>query len=232
MRVSGLILPWAVGAATILFAVGLYWSLYLAPPDFKQGDGARIIFIHVPAAALSIGIYAVMVIASVTALIWRHPVSDLTAKSCAPVGAAFTLIALITGSIWGKPMWGAWWVWDARLTAELILLFFYLGYMALWSAVDDQTTAARAAAILCCVGSVSAVISKYSVNFANTLHQPASLSVDKAEHVHNAFYWPLLVMMGAFYAYFMVFLLLGVRKEIRLRRIRNLQGAMAREVGA
>lgn len=229
MRLSGAVLPVAAALAVGLFGIGLYLALYVAPGDFRQGDAARIMFVHVPAAALSIGVYAVMALASLAAIIWRHPVADLCAKSAAPVGAVFTALALVTGAVWGKPMWGAWWVWDARLTSELILFFFYIGYMALWSAIDEPVKAARAAAIFCLVGSIFAVLAKYSVHFWDTLHQSPSLSIDREEHMHDAFFWPLLVNIGAFYAYFVALLLLGMRMEIRKRRVRAIRLAMMRE---
>ena len=138
MRVSGAVLPWVAAATVLLGAWGLYQALWVVPADYKQGDAGRIMFVHVPAAALSIIVYLVMCLCAVFALVWRHPVAYLSAKAAAPVGAAFTLLALVTGAIWGKPMWGAWWVWDARLTSELILFFFYVGYIALWDAFDDM----------------------------------------------------------------------------------------------
>lgn len=229
MRVSGAVLPFAAGIAAILLAVGLYLALYVVPADFKQGDGARIMFVHVPAAAMSIIVYAIMCVCSIFALIWRHPVADLSAKAAAPVGAAFTLLALCTGAIWGKPMWGAWWVWDARLTSELILFFFYIGYIALWDAFDDPAKAAPAAAIFCLVGSVFAVLAKYSVLLWDTLHQGPSMTIGGEENLSDEFHRPLLTMIAAFYMYFVTVWLVRVRSEIRARRVQAIHMAAARE---
>ncbi len=229
MRVSGKVLPFLSAIAITLFVVGLYLSLYVVPADFKQGDGARIMFVHVPAAAMSIIVYLIMCICSVFALVWRHPVADLSAKAAAPIGAAFTLLALVTGAIWGKPMWGAWWVWDARLTSELILFFFYIGYIALWDAFDDPAKAAPAAAIFCLVGSVFAVLAKYSVKLWDTLHQGPSMTIGGEENLHDIFHRPLLIMIAAFYMYFLTLWLVRVRAEIRERRIRAIRQAAVQE---
>ena len=218
MRVSGVVLPFVAAIALALSAWGLWQALYVVPSDFKQGDGARIMFVHVPAAALSIIVYLIMCVCSIFALIWRHPVAYLSAKAAAPVGAAFTLLALVTGAIWGKP----WWVWDARLTSELILFFFYVGYIALWDAFDDTDKAATATSYFCLVGSVFAVLAKYSVDLWDTLHQPSSMTIATIateEKLHNAFKVPLLVMIAAFYLYFITLWLIRVRSEIRQRRI-------------
>lgn len=229
MRVSGYVLPVTASIAAVLFLLGVYQGLYVVPPERVQGDSARIIFVHVPAAAMSIMVYGAMCVSSLFALIWRHPVADLSAKAAAPIGASFTLLALVTGAIWGYPTWGTWWVWDARLTSELILFFFYIGYMALWDAFDDPAKAAPAAAIFCLVGSVFAVLAKYSVLLWETLHQPPSLTIGGEENVHDAFHIPLLMMMAAFFLYFMSVWLLRVRTEIRARRVRAIKLAAARE---
>ena len=151
VRLTGAILPWSTGLAALLIAVGLYLGLFVAPPDYQQGDSVRIMFVHVPAAWMALFVYTTMAGASAVGLIWKHPVADLTAKASAPVGAAFTFIALVSGSLWGQPMWGTWWVWDARLTSVLVLFFLYLGYMALWQAFEDPERAGKAAAILALV---------------------------------------------------------------------------------
>ncbi len=229
MRVSGKVLPYTAVLAVLLFAAGLYQAIYVVPPERVQGDSARIIFVHVPAAALSIMIYLAMCISSLVALIWRHPVADLSAKAAAPVGASFTALALVTGALWGYPTWGTWWVWDARLTSELILFFFYIGYIALWDAFDDESKAAPAAAIFCLVGSVFAVLAKYSVELWETLHQPPSLTIGGEENVHDVYHIPLLMMMAAFWLYFVTLWLVRVRMEIRSRRIRAIRLAAARE---
>lgn len=229
MRVSGYVLPVTATIAVVLFALGIYQALYVVPPERVQGDSARIIFVHVPAAALSIIVYAMMCTCSLFALIWRHPVADLSAKAAAPIGAAFTLLALVTGAIWGYPTWGTWWVWDARLTSELILFFFYIGYIALWGAFDDESKAAPAAAIFCLVGSVFAFLAKYSVELWDTLHQPPSLTITGEKNVDDVFQTPLLMMMVAFFLYFLSVWLVRVRSEIRARRVRAIKLAAARE---
>ncbi len=229
MRVSGYILPVAASIAILLFAYGIYQGLYVVPPERVQGDSARIIFVHVPAAAMSIMVYMMMCTCSLFALIWRHPVADLSAKAAAPIGAAFTLLALVTGALWGYPTWGTWWVWDARLTSELILFFFYIGYIALWDAFDDESKAAPAAAIFCLVGSIFAVLAKYSVELWETLHQPPSLSITGERNVDDVFRTPLLAMMAAFGLYFLSVWLVRVRTEIRARRVKAIRLAAARE---
>jgi heme exporter protein C len=223
MWLSGKLLPWTVVLAVLTFAGGLIWSLFGTPPDYQQGQTVKILFIHVPAAMLAINVYIVMVVASLIGLIRSHPVSHLVAKAAAPIGAVFTLIAITTGALWGKPIWGAYWVWDARLTAVMVLFFFYLGYIALWSAIDDPAKAADLAAILCLFGSVFAVLARYAVNFWATLHQGASLSIDQRENVHDVFYAPLILMIIAHMLLFITLLLIGVRTEIRARRLRALQ---------
>ncbi len=232
MRVSGAVLPFVAAVAVGLSAWGLYQALYVVPSDFKQGDGARIMFVHVPAAALSIIVYLIMCVCSIFALIWRHPVAYLSAKAAAPVGAAFTLLALVTGAVWGKPMWGAWWVWDARLTSELILFFFYVGYIALWDAFDDRDKAATATSYFCLVGSVFAVLAKYSVDLWDTLHQSSSMTIGTIateDKLSNEFKIPLLAMMAAFYFYFLTIWLMQVRSEIRQRRIDAIRQAVVVE---
>lgn len=229
MRITGYVLPVAAILTAILFAIGLYLALYVVPADYKQGDAGRIIFVHVPSAAMSIMVYAMMVTCSIASLIWKHPVADLSAKAAAPVGAVFTLLALVTGSIWGKPMWGAWWVWDARLTSELILFFFYLGYIALWDAFETRDRAAPAAAIFCLVGSVFAVLAKYSVLLWDTLHQGPSMTIGQEQNLSNEFHRPLLIMMAAFGMYFLTVWLLRVRSEIRDVRIQRYREAMVQE---
>lgn len=222
MWLSSAILPWTASITVAAFVVGLIWA-FNTPPDYQQGETVKIMYIHVPAAILSVNVYFVMVIASLIGLIRSHPVSHLVAKAAAPIGAVFTVIAIITGALWGKPMWGAYWVWDARLTAVLVLFFFYIGYLALWSAIEDPAKGAELAAILCLFGSVFAVLSRYAVDFWATLHQPSSLSLDAEKNVADVFYAPLLVMILAFYLLFVTFVLIGVRTEIRLRRLRALR---------
>lgn len=227
MRVSALILPWATGVAAVTLVVGMVWGLFFTPPDYQQGETVRIIYIHVPAAMMAINIYFIMAVASVIGFVRRHHVSFLVAKAAAPIGAGLTLAAIITGAIWGQPTWGTWWVWDAKLTSILIMLFFYLGYIGLWEAIEDPEKAADLTAVLCLTGVVFAVFSRYAVEiFGNqTLHQPASLSLDAKTNVDRVFYRPLLVTITGFYAFFIALVLLRVRTEIRLRRARALRVA-------
>ena len=226
MRITGpLVIPLWVGAA-VLLAMGLGWALSV-PPDYQQGQTVQILFIHVPSAMLAINTYLIMAIASTVGLVRRHHVSFLVAKAAAPVGAAFTAIAIITGAVWGQPMWGTWWVWDARLTAVLIMFFFYLGYMALWAAIEEPEKAADLSAVLCLVGVLFAFLSRYAVRFWNTLHQDSSLSVEAGQRIDDAFRSPLYICIIAFYLLFIAILLVRARTEIRLRRARalRLQGA-------
>lgn len=222
MRLTGWIVGplWAV--AGVLLAVGMSWSLTV-PPDYQQGITVWILFIHVPAALLAINTYALMALASAIGLIRRHPVSFLVAKAAAPIGAAFTLVALVTGAVWGQPMWGTWWVWDARLTAVLVMFFFYLGYMALWAAIEDQDKAADLSGVLCLVGVIFAFLSRYAVNFWATLHQGASLTLAEGQRVDDTYRLPLYLMMAAFYVLFAAILVTRARTEIRQRRTRALR---------
>jgi heme exporter protein C len=223
MRLSGRLLVPLWVSAGVLMAIGLGWALFATPDDYKQGSTVKILFIHVPAAMLAINTYAIMAIASGIGIIRRHHVSFLVAKAAAPIGAAFTAIALITGAVWGQPMWGTWWVWDARLTAVLIMFFFYLGYIALWETIDEPEKAADLSGVLCLVGVIFAFLSRYAVMFWATLHQGASLSVAEGQRVDDAFRTPLYIMMAAFYLFFIALLLVRARTEIRLRRARSLR---------
>ena len=214
-----LVVPLFVLAGLCLGA-GLIWGFFFTPDDYKQGSTVKIIYLHVPSAMMAINVWAMMLVTSLVWLIRRHHVSALAAKSAAPIGATMTVIALVTGAIWGQPMWGTWWEWDPRLTSFLILFLFYLGYMALWSAVENPDTAADLTSVLCLVGSVFAVLSRYAVNFWNQgLHQGASLSLDKEENVADVFWLPLLVCIAGFVLLFVALVLLRTRSEIRLRRI-------------
>jgi heme exporter protein C len=227
METSGRILPWVGGAAAVTLAVGLVWGFFLTPDDFRQGATVKIVFVHVPAAMMAINAWAMMLVASLVWLIRRHHVSALAARAAAPVGLTFTLIGLATGALWGQPMWGTWWAWDPRLTSFLILAFFYLGYIALWQAIEDPDTAADLTAVLCLVGTVFAVISRYALLFWNQgLHQGASLSVAPGERMDAAFRYPLYVAMAGFGLLFLALLLVRTRTEIRARR---LQALLARE---
>lgn len=209
-----LLTPWFSWLTILLMIAGLYGGLVFAPADYQQGESFRIIYVHVPSAWMSLFIYVVMATAGGVGLIWHIKIADVVAKSCAPVGASFTFLALATGSLWGKPMWGTWWVWDARLTSELILLFLYLGYMALQSAFEDRRVAARASAILALVGLVNIPIIHYSVEWWSTLHQGATVSKMGAPSIHIDMLIPLLIMALAFKAYFVTIVLLRSRTEI------------------
>lgn len=212
--------PWLLWSALALMAVAAYGGLVLAPPDYQQKDAFRIIYVHVPSASLSLAVYIVMAVAAAVGLIWRIKLAHAVAAACAPLGAWFTVLALATGSIWGKPMWGTWWAWDPRLTSELIQLFLYLGYLALRSSFDDIQRADRASAILAIVGVVNVPIVKYSVVWWNSLHQGPSISKLAAPSVASPMLWPLLIMLLAFVLYFAAVLCDRVRAEI-LKRERN-----------
>ena len=227
MGLSGAILPWVAIGGGVLLAVGLIWGFFFTPDDYRQGSTVKIIYLHVPSAFLAINAWLMMLVASLIWLVRRHHVSALAARAAAPVGIAMTIIALVTGAIWGQPMWGTWWVWDPRLTSFLILFLFYLGYAALWVAIENDDTAADLTSILCIVGSVFALLSRYAVLFWNQgLHQGASLSLDAEENVADVFYHPLLVTMAAFALIFIALVLLRTRTEIRARQLR---AYMARE---
>ena len=228
MRFTGPLTPWLWGVATVLLAVGT-WLSFAAPGDYQQGDTVRIMFVHVPAASLGTMVYAALGISSFFALVFRHPLADAAARAAALPGAAFTALALVTGSLWGQPMWGTWWVWDARLTSVLVLFLFYLGYMALRSAIDDEARAARAAAVLGLVGLINLPIVKFSVDWWNTLHQPASLLRDGGSSLAPVFLWPLLTMMAAYAALFLAVWLTSIRTEIVRRRVATLRARAAME---
>jgi len=228
LRLTDALIPWCAGMAALAIAAGLYLGLIEAPADYQQGETVRIMFVHVPSAWLALGLYTGMALASASGLIWRHPVADLLAKAMAPIGAGFTLIALITGSLWGKPMWGTWWVWDARLTSVLVLFFLYLGYMAIWQAYDDPTRGARAAAILALVGFINVPIVKFSVDWWNTLHQPASVVKAGGPAIHPSILTPLLIMALGFFAFAALVVMIRAQGEIAERRLNALRLAEAR----
>jgi heme exporter protein C len=227
MRLSAVALPWLGWLTAFLLAAGLVLALVVAPPDYQQGESVRIMFVHVPSAWMALFVYAVVALSSAAALIWRHPLADLAAREAAPIGAAFTLICLASGSLWGEPMWGTWWVWDARLTSVLVLFFLYLGYLALVGAFDDQTRGARAGAILALVGAVNLPIIKFSVDWWNTLHQPASVFRLGGPTIALSMLLPLLVMAIAFTALFLTLWLIRIRTAILARRIAALRLAAA-----
>ena len=219
-RISGKVIPWVGAACALLLLYGLYGGLVLAPADYQQGDSFRIIYVHVPAAWMSLFIYVVMAIAGIIGLVWRMKMAEVVLISSAPVGAAFTFLALVTGSLWGKPMWGTWWVWDGRLTSELILLFLYLGVIALHNAIEDRQSAARAVAILAIVGVVNIPIIHYSVEWWATLHQGPTVTKLDRPSIHIDMLIPLLVMAVAFKLYYATALLIRARGEL-LERERN-----------
>jgi len=221
MQLSAALLPWLAGATIALLAVGLYLG-FTAPPDYQQGDTVRVMFIHVPAAWTAMMGYGLMAAASLVGLVWRHPLADVAAKSAAPLGALFTALGLITGSLWGRPMWGAWWVWDGRLTSFLLLLFLYLGYIALWNAIEDETRAARAAAILALVGAVNLPIIEFSVDWWTTLHQGESILRSGGPLISAVYLWPLFAMAAGFTFLFFTLWMIRIRTEILIRRARNL----------
>ncbi|MCC5971412.1 MAG: heme ABC transporter permease [Pararhodobacter sp.] len=220
MRLTDWLLPLVGWAAAALVLVGLVWGFFFTPDDFRQGSTVKIIFLHVPSALMAINAWIMMLAASLVWLIRRHHVSALAARAAGPVGAVMTLIALFTGAVWGQPMWGTWWAWDPRLTSFLILFLFYLGYIALWSAIEDPDTAADLTAVLCIVGSVFAVLSRYAAIFWNQgLHQGASLSVAPGTRMDWAYKAPLYVAMTGFGLLFLALVLAGTRTEIRARRM-------------
>lgn len=230
MGFADALLPWLAVATLIALAAGLYMS-FSAPEDYQQGATVLIMFIHVPAAWLAMMCYSVMSISALGTLVWRHPIADVSIRAAAPIGAAFTLLALVTGSLWGKPMWGTWWVWDARLTSVLVLFIVYLGIIALSRAMEEQAQGPRAVAIVTLVGFLNIPIIKFSVDWWNTLHQPASVSRFERPAMDAAFLYPLLVMALAYTLVFFTLHLMNMRNEILRRRIRVLKMKAARSAG-
>ena len=232
MQVSAAILPWLWALAAVIAAIGLYMGFAASPGDYQQGETVRIMYIHVPAAWLAMMGYTFIFLSSLGSLIFRHPLADVSAKVAAPIGAAFTLQALVTGSIWGKPTWGAYWAWDARLTSFLILFLLYIGLIALWNAIDDQVKAGRAAAILAIVGSVNIPIIHYSVEWWNTLHQGASVFRKGGPTIAPVFLWPLGLMAIAFTVLFLALHLTAMRTEILRRRVAGMRARRADDASA
>jgi len=215
------VLPWLAAATLLAFGFGVA-QVYLAPDDYQQGATVKIMFIHVPSMWLGMATWGVMSIAALGTLVWRHPLADVAAKAAAPIGAAFTLLGLISGSLWGRPMWGTYWVWDARLTSVLVLFLMYLGVIALWRTIDDPTRAARIVAVLTLVGAINIPIIKFSVDWWNTLHQPASVLRLGGSTIHPTILVPLLVMIAAFTLLFLTLHLAAMRNEILRRRLRTM----------
>ena len=222
LALTARVLPWLAAATAILMAIGLQQA-WMAPDDYQQGATVKIMFVHVPNAWLAMFVWIVMSIAALGTLVWRHPLADVAAKAATPLGAAFTFVALVTGSLWGRPTWGTYWEWEARLTSVLILFLMYLGLIALWRAVEDPSRAARAAAILTLVGAINIPIIKFSVEWWNTLHQPASLIRSGGTSIHPSILIPLLIMAVAFSLLFLTLHLAAMRNEILRRRVRTLQ---------
>ena len=223
LALSRRLLPWCAGVTVPLFALGLYGALVAAPPDYRQGEMVRIMYVHVPAAWMAMLIYTVIALASATALIWRHPLADLAGMTAAPIGACFTFLAMITGSLWGKPMWGAWWVWDARLTSVFLLFLLYLGYIGIWRVIEHPGRAARVAAIMGLVGFINVPVIKFSVSWWNSLHQPASVLRIGGPAIAPSMLWPLITMGIAYFALYITLHLIAMHTGIVNRRIRTLE---------
>jgi heme exporter protein C len=222
LRWSGVALPWLVAATAALIVVGQYMSWFLAPADYQQGETVRIMFLHVPAAWIAMMFWIIMAASAIGTLVWRHPLADVSQKAAAPIGAAFTLICLVTGALWGRPMWGTYWVWDARLTSVLVLFLLYCGLLALWRSIEDPSRAARAVSILTLVGAVNIPIIRFSVDWWNTLHQPASVIRLDGPAIHPTMLYPLLVMAAGFTLLAVTLHIVGMRTEIFRRRVRTL----------
>jgi heme exporter protein C len=225
LRLANAVLPWVTGLTVILIGAGVYFAFGASPPDYQQGQTVRIMYVHVPSAWMAMFAYAFIVGASAVGLIWKHPVAHVCALAAAPIGASFTVICLTTGSLWGKPMWGTWWVWDARLTSVLVLLFLYLGFIALSNAFDDAARGEKASAILALIGGVNLPIIKFSVDWWNTLHQPASVTKIGLPAIHSSMLIPLLLMAVGFTALFVALLIVRARAELATRRINALRSA-------
>ncbi len=222
LRVAKALLPFSLTAMSVLLGWGLWLALYASPPDYQQGEAVRIMYVHVPAAWMALFVYVVVAAGSVSFLIWRHPLGELIAEAAAPIGACFTALALVTGSLWGQPMWGTWWVWDARLTSVLILFFLYLGYMGLRNAFDDPVKGGRAASLLAIIGTINLPIIKFSVDWWNTLHQPASVMRLGGPTIHPDMLWPLLIMAAGFKFYFLSVGIIRLRNQVAVRRLQTL----------
>ena len=220
LRLADRLIPWTGALAAILIVIGLYLSFFVAPADYQQGETVRIMYVHVPAAWMALFVYVLMAVASAIALIFRHPLADSAAKAAAPLGAAFCFLSLATGSIWGKPMWGTWWVWDARLTSMFVLMLLYLGYLAVWRAFEDPHRAAGLARVVALVGVINIPIVKFSVEWWNTLHQPASVVKMGGPAIDPAMLWPLLLMALGYTFFFVALHLMAIANEITARKIR------------
>jgi heme exporter protein C len=229
MRLSAWAAPLCWALAALLFAVGLPWGLVFSPADYQQGETVRIMYVHVPAAWWSMGIYAFMAVASLMGLVWRHALADVAARAAAPIGATFAALCLATGSLWGATTWGTWWEWDGRMTSMLVLFVTYLGYIALWSAIEDEEKAAKLAAILCLVGAVNLPVVHFSVEWWSTLHQPASILREGGSAIHPAMMGPLFTMAFAYLFLFAALLMSSMRAIVHRRRVET---ALLRKAGA
>lgn len=229
MRFSAWAGPIFAVLAGLLFAIGLPWGLVFSPPDYQQGETVRILYVHVPTAIFSMSIYAFMAVASFVGIIWRHALADLAARAAAPIGAVFAGLCLVTGSIWGRPTWGTWWEWDGRLTSMLVLFITYLGYIALWNAIEDEEKAARLAGILCLAGALNLPIVHFSVEWWSTLHQGSSLLRADGPSIHPEMLAPFAVMAGGFFCLFVALTLINMRAAVQRRRVEaaRLRGAAA-----
>lgn len=227
LNLSAIVLPITVGLGVVFTLGGLYATFFLAPEDYQQGQTVRIMFIHVPSAWLAMFTYSLMALSAIGTLVWKHPLADVSAKAAAPLGAAFALLTLITGSLWGKPTWGTWWIWDARLTSVLVLFLMYLGLIALWNVIEEPTKAAKATAVMILIGFINIPIIKFSVDWWNTLHQPASVFRLEGPSIHLDIFIPLIVMAIAFTCIFISLHLTAMRNEIMHRRIRAYQSRAA-----
>ncbi|MCE2927205.1 MAG: heme ABC transporter permease [Rickettsiales bacterium] len=223
IRLADMLMPWLSTLLVISLAFGLWQALVVSPDDYQQGDTVRIMYVHVPSAWMAIGIYVGMAISSAMFLIWKHPLADIIARQSAMAGAGFTLICLVTGSLWGRPMWGAYWVWDARLTSVLILFFLYIGYIALADAYEGKEQGKKLCAILALIGLVNIPIIRFSVDWWNTLHQPASVIREGGISIHHSMQLPLFSMAIAFAAFYLVLLGIRVKAELLKQKIRRLQ---------
>ena len=222
LRLTSRLQPLAMLVTFVTISLGIYYGLFESPPDYQQSETVRIMYVHVPAAWMAMFCYVSLACSSAIALIWRHMLAAIIAKCTAPIGASFTFLALATGSLWGKPMWGTWWVWDARLTSVLILFFLYLGYIVLHNAFDDPSRGARAAAILSIVGIINVPIIKYSVDWWNTLHQPASVMKMDGPAIHSSMLTPLILMATGYTAFYLWILFIRIRAELNFNKARTL----------
>lgn len=223
LRLADRLLPWLAGATLLLLAYGVWQAIFVSPPDYQQGDSVRIMYVHVPAAWMAMGIYTAIALASASFLIWKHPLADIAARQSAPLGAGFTFLTLATGSLWGKPMWGAWWVWDARLTSVLILFFLYIGYIALSDAYGTAERGRKICAAFALIGFANIPVIRFSVEWWNTLHQPASLIRSGGIAIDPAMLLPLLAMGLGFACFYATLLLVRIKAALLEQKIRRLQ---------